>query len=77
LLGLVAGLAAIPIGLTLASLLVYVINRRAFGWTLDLVLSPVTLAEAVGLAVAAALLAGVYPAWRLTRAPLAAALREE
>ena len=77
LLGLVAGLAAIPIGLTLASLLVFVINRRAFGWTLDLVLDPATLVEAVALALGAALLAGIYPAWRLTRAPLAVALREE
>ena len=77
LLGLVAGLAAIPVGLALAALLVFVINRRAFGWTLDFALTAAPLAQALGLALAAAVLAGLYPAWRLSRRPLAAALREE
>jgi putative ABC transport system permease protein len=77
LLGLVSGLAAIPTGLVLAWLLVFVINRRAFGWTLDFVVAPSTLVQAVVLALAAALLAGLYPAWRLGRNPLASGLREE
>lgn len=77
LLGLAAGLAAVPIGTALALLLVHVINRRSFGWTMDFVFTPQALASGVSLAVAAALLAGVYPAWRASRTNLGAALRED
>jgi putative ABC transport system permease protein len=77
LLGLVAGLAAIPVGIALAALLVVVINQRAFGWTLDFTVTAGPLLQALGLGVGAALLAGLYPAWRLARSPLAEALREE
>jgi putative ABC transport system permease protein len=77
LLGLAAGLAAIPIGTSLALLLVDVINRRSFGWSMDFVVTPGTLTAGLSLAVAAALLAGVYPSWRASRIELGAALREE
>lgn len=77
LLGLAAGLLAIPLGLALAAALVFVINRRSFGWTLDLSLDPALFAQALLVALAAALLAGIYPAWRMSRASPAAALREE
>lgn len=77
LLGLAAGLLAVPIGSALAGLLVHVINRRAFGWTMDLVLAPRDLGAGIVLALGAALLAGLYPAWRASRSDLAAALREE
>jgi len=77
LLGLAAGLAAAPIGTALALLLVHVINRRSFGWTMDFVLTPQALASGVALAVIAALLAGIYPAWRAARVELGAALRED
>jgi putative ABC transport system permease protein len=77
LLGLAAGLAAVPIGTALALLLVHVINRRSFGWTMDFVFTPQSLVSGVSLAVAAALLAGVYPAWRASRIDLGAALRED
>jgi putative ABC transport system permease protein len=77
LLGLAAGLAAVPIGAALAWLLVHVINRRSFGWTMDFVLTPQALVSGIGLAVSAALLAGVYPAWRAGRIELGAGLRED
>ncbi len=77
LMGLVAGLLALPVGIGLALILVLVINRRSFGWTLQIDLSPEVLAQAVVMAVVAALLAGVYPALRLARTPPAQALREE
>ena len=75
--GLVAGLLALPVGTTLALVLIFVINRRSFGWTLQLEIAPVILVQAVLLAVAAALLAAVYPAWRMSTMALPAALREE
>jgi len=77
LLGAAAGLAAVPIGTVLAMLLVHVINRRSFGWTMDFVLSPGAPAAGLLLAVGAALLAGIYPALRAARGGLAGALREE
>jgi len=75
--GLVAGLLALPVGSALAMVLIFVINRRSFGWTLQVQITPTVLLQAVGLAVGAALLAAVYPAWRMGRMELSAALREE
>jgi putative ABC transport system permease protein len=75
--GIAALLAAIPAGLLTALVLTGVINRRAFGWQIDLHLTPAQFTDALWLALAAALAAGVYPAWRSARAPLANGLREE
>ena len=77
LLGAIAGALAVPVGIGLALVLIRVINRRAFGWSIEAVIPMNVLLQAVGLAVAAALAAGVYPAWRMSRTPPAPALREE
>ena len=77
LMGVVAGLLAVPVGIMLAVVLVFVINRRSFGWTMPLDVAPLVLAQGVLLAMAAALLAGLYPAWKMSAAPAAEALREE
>ncbi|HET9451380.1 MAG TPA: FtsX-like permease family protein, partial [Aggregicoccus sp.] len=76
-LGLFAGLFAVPLGVALALILVHAINQRSFGWTLQLALSPSVLLQAVALALSAAALAGLYPAWKMARANPALALREE
>jgi putative ABC transport system permease protein len=73
----VAFLAAVPAGVLTALVLTRVINRRAFGWQIDLHLSAPQFSHALLLALAAALAAGAYPAWRSARAPLARGLREE
>jgi putative ABC transport system permease protein len=75
--GVLSGLAAIPLGLAMAWVLIKVINRRAFGWQMDLVVSPATPGSAVLLASGAALVAGLYPAWRAARQDPARAMREE
>ncbi len=75
--GAVALLAALPAGVLTAVLLVRVINRRAFGWQIDLHLHPAQITSAIALALIAALLAGLYPAWRMAHAPLSQDLREE
>ncbi|UCE90503.1 MAG: FtsX-like permease family protein [Pseudomonadota bacterium] len=77
LMGLVAGALAVPLGVVLAAMLVYVINRRSFGWSMDMYIDPLTLGSALLLALVAALMAGLYPAWRMSRTPAALALREE
>jgi putative ABC transport system permease protein len=75
--GLVALVAAIPAGLLTAIVLTDVINRRAFGWQIDLHLTATQFTDALWLALAAALVAGLYPAWRTARASIAGDIREE
>src|SRR6185295_6189406 len=77
LLGLAAGLLALPVGLALAWILIEVIDRRSFGWSMDLALSGGTIAGAVALALGAALCAGIVPALRMARTSPGEALREE
>lgn len=77
LLGLFAGLLALPLGGLLAWVLIHAVNRRSFGWSLELTISPGPLLEAIGLAVTAAILAGLYPSWSMQRVAPARALREE
>ena len=56
LLGAIAGVLAVPVGIGLALVLIHVINRRAFGWSIETtVISADVLLQAVGLAVLAAL----------------------
>jgi len=75
--GLASGLLAIPTGLVLANILIEVINRRSFGWSMNTVVSADVLLQAVALALVAAILAGLYPGWRMARTPTAKALRNE
>ena len=77
LLGLVAGLLALPLGVILAGLLTGVINRRSFGWTMGFNVEPEQLLAGVALAVVAAFLAGCYPAYRLSRLGIARCLSAE
>jgi putative ABC transport system permease protein len=77
LLGATAGLLAMPTGLALAWVLIFIINRRSFGWTMTLHADPGIFLQALVLAVVAALLAGIYPAWRMGRMAAAEALRGE
>ena len=75
--GLAAGVLALPVGTLLAGLLIHAINRRAFGWSMDMLLPAGVYGEALLLALSSALVAGLYPAWRLARARPAESLREE
>lgn len=72
-----AGLLAMPTGFVLAVILIYIINLRSFGWTLEMRLDPVEFGQAFLVALGAALLAGLYPAWRMGHIPPAEAVRAE
>ena len=74
LMGATAGVAALPLGFLLAWVLVHVINVRSFGWTLQIALEPRYFWQSLLIAVGAALLASVVPAWLLGHAPLSPAL---
>ncbi len=75
--GIMAGILSIPLGILMAYILVYVINLRSFGWTLQFMISPGILLQAVGLAIIAALLAGIYPSLKMAQSNPADALRNE
>ncbi|MDX1434943.1 MAG: FtsX-like permease family protein [Gammaproteobacteria bacterium] len=75
--GLIAGLLSLPVGLVMALVLILVINRRSFGWSMEVLVEPAVLVQAIALALVAALIAGVYPAWRMARIRPADALRED
>ena len=75
--GCCALVAALPAGFLTAWVLIEAINQRAFGWQIDLHLHATQLTAAALLAIGASLAAGVYPAWRGARAPIAAGMREE
>lgn len=77
LMGAAAGLLAVPTGYALCLILVYIINRRSFGWTLQLALTPEPFLQAFGVALAAALLAGILPAYRFSRQQIAETIRYE
>jgi putative ABC transport system permease protein len=77
LMGSVAGLFAMPTGYILAVILIYIINRRSFGWTLQMQLDPTPFIQAFVIAVAASLLAGLYPAHRIMNQKTAEAIRFE
>jgi putative ABC transport system permease protein len=77
LMGLAAGVLAMPTGYVLSLILIYVINRRSFGWTLQTAITAEPFLLAMGIALSAALLAGLYPALRLSRIPASEAIRYE
>jgi len=77
LIGLYAGLLSLPLGWLMSKILIEVINRDSFGWSITTRLPVSALAEALLLALVAALLAGIYPSWRINRVQPALALREE
>ena len=77
LMGSIAGVLAMPLGYVLAWILIYVINVRSFGWTLQMQLQPAYFLQAFAVAVIAAILAGIYPAWRLGNTVIATAVRQE
>ena len=58
LIGLAAGLLSLPVGIVMAAIMIFIINRRSFGWSLQMEIAPISLVQAVSIAMVAALLAG-------------------
>jgi len=77
LLGFIAGVLAIPLGLSLAYLLIHVINKRSFGWGMSLHVDVSHIFIALLLSVVTALVAAIYPVYRLSRSSPALMLRGE
>jgi putative ABC transport system permease protein len=75
--GLAALLTAMPAGVLTGIMLLEVVNRRAFGWHIDLHVHAPAFLAATSVSLTAALAAGLYPAWRSARTSLAEGIREE
>lgn len=75
--GLLAGLLSLPLGWLMSQVLIKVINVRSFGWSMQSSLPASAIPETLLLACVSAVLAGLYPAYRLSRAAIAAQLRDE
>ncbi len=67
LLGLLANVAGMILGFFLSLLLIYVINRQSFGWTIQFHWPVAVLVGALTLVYIATVLAGLYPARIATR----------
>ncbi len=77
LMGLVAGLFALPVGYSVAYVLIYVIYQRSFGWTMAFQVDVSVFWQGLLLAFGAAVLAGIYPAYKMSQTKPAEALRTE
>jgi putative ABC transport system permease protein len=75
--GLLGGVSGVIVGVLLALLLIFVINRQAFGWLIELHMPYDFLGEAIVLVVIAALVAGIYPAGVAARIRTSEAVRAE
>ena len=75
--GLLAGIVGITLGAALAADLIYVINRQSFGWLIEWQSPGWFYLEAVGMVVAAALVAAIYPARVASNIRTSEALRVE
>ncbi|TKB89371.1 MAG: FtsX-like permease family protein [Nitrospira sp.] len=75
------GVVGIALGLIggglLSLLLIKVINKQSFGWTIQMIVPVGALAQAVALAAVATLVAGYFPARWAARQPVVEGLREE
>ena len=75
--GLLGGGLGVALGMLLALLLIYVINRQAFGWLIELHVPWAFLAQTLLIVLVAAVVAGIYPARVAARIRTADAVRTE
>jgi putative ABC transport system permease protein len=77
LIGLLANLAGIALGFALSLILIYVINKQSFGWTIRFHWPVAVLLGALTVVYAATVLAGLYPARVAVRVNPVEVVREE
>jgi putative ABC transport system permease protein len=75
LIGLIANVAGALAGLALSLILIHVINKQSFGWTIRFVFPGRLILGYAAITVGASVLAGLLPAWRASRLPIADAVR--
>ena len=75
--GIISFLIAAAGGVILAHILIYAVNYRSFGWTVDVYISPLVFVKTFALTLAACLVSSVYPTFLMQRADSRSGLREE
>ena len=75
--GTLANVVGTQAGLLLSLILIYVINKQSFGWTIQFTFPARLIVEYASLTLVASLAAGCFPAWRASRLPIAEAVRYE
>jgi putative ABC transport system permease protein len=75
--GTLANLLGALSGLALSLILIYVINKQSFGWTIQFTFPARLIVEYAVLTLLASVAAGCFPAWRASRLPIAEAVRYE
>ena len=76
-LGMIGAVLGVIGGLTLAWVLIAVINKQSFGWTIRMTIPVAVLFQATILAVTSAWIAGYFPARWAAKQPVMEGLREE
>ncbi|MGF1681897.1 FtsX-like permease family protein [Photobacterium minamisatsumaniensis] len=76
LIGLLTALIALPLGLVLAQLLIDVVLKYSFGWTMPVEYFPNDYLISLGSALIVLLIAGAWPVWRLVKRSAITSLRE-
>ncbi|MCB0308381.1 MAG: FtsX-like permease family protein [Bdellovibrionales bacterium] len=64
LMSLIAWVVSVPLGVMLTYIMVYIINYRAFGWTLQMHLDKTLFLHTLLLTILAATLSSIYPSWK-------------
>lgn len=77
LMGATAGILAWPTGILMAIMLIFVINQRSFGWTMDMQLEVTPFLQALIVGILAAIIAAIYPISKLLGQPVAETLRQD
>jgi putative ABC transport system permease protein len=75
--GTVAILLGLGGGLVLAAILIFVVNRSYFGWTIRPSLPAATLIEQAASILVATIVASAYPALRAARTPATELSRDD
>ena len=76
-LGIASTIAGIVMGYALSWILIYVINKQSFGWTIEFHTPVALIATSLGITLAASALAGLVPARLANRIDIAAAIKSE
>lgn len=75
--GLIAGFLAIPFGNILAYILIHIINHRSFGWTIEYFFKTEYAIQGILISIFAAIIAGIYPSYKMSKTSPSNALRLE
>jgi len=62
LIGILSNIAGLALGVVLSLVLIFVINKQSFGWTIQFHLPVLVLLSALGFVYVCTMLAGIYPA---------------